>query len=126
MTKLPVLTRPAPALSSALSLALLLLVPGAARAHDYPTVDRVLYVQDCLRAHPGPAFEMINKCSCAVDRIAEAVPHEEYLTMLTAFNANTIGGERGSAIRDAEPMQQLVRRFRELQGRAKKACFITP
>ena len=87
MTKLPVLTRPAPALSSALSLALLLLVPGAARAHDYPTVDRVLYVQDCLRAHPGPAFEMINKCSCAVDRIAEAVPHEEYLTMLTAFNA---------------------------------------
>ena len=87
-------------LSSLLALPLalpliLLLAPSAARANDFPTVDRVLYVQDCLRAHPGPAFEMINKCACAVDRIAAAVPHAEYLTMLTAFNANTIGGERG-------------------------------
>lgn len=104
----------------------LLLAPAAARANDFPTVDRVLYVQDCLRAHPGPAFEMINKCACAVDRVAETVPHQDYLTMLTAFNANTIGGERGNAIRDVEPMQRQVRRFRELQAQAKKACFITP
>lgn len=114
------------ALPLALPLTLLLLAPGAVRANDFPTVDRVLYVQDCLRAHPGPAFEMINKCACAVDRIAAAVPHAEYLTMLTAFNANTIGGERGNAIRDVELMQREVRRFRELQGQARKACFIAP
>jgi hypothetical protein len=27
--------------------------------NDYPTVDRVLYVQACMRAHPGHFYEMV-------------------------------------------------------------------
>ena len=42
------------------SLSLLAAV-GAAQAHDYPTADRVLYVQECMRQHPGPEFEMLSK-----------------------------------------------------------------
>lgn len=92
--------------------------------HDYPTIDRVLYVQSCLRDHPGAAFEMLNKCSCAIDRIAAELPHETFVEQTTASNASSIGGERGSYLRDVESVQVEVRKFRALQRKAKEACFI--
>lgn len=95
--------------------------------HDYPTLDRVRYVFACMRDNPGPpAYEMMAKCSCAIDAIAKEVPHDKFETMATAFDANTIGGERGSYIRDAKAMQVEVRAYRDLQARVKKACFIGP
>jgi hypothetical protein len=102
----------------------LLLVSGAAAANDFPTVERVLYVQDCMRAHPGPQFEMINKCSCALDTLAAKVKFEDYTIMNTSFKANSIGGERGSYVRDVDVLQKEIRRFRQLQSDAKKSCFI--
>jgi hypothetical protein len=97
---------------------------SAALAHDYPTVERVLYVQTCLRDHPGPAFEMVNKCACAIDKIAEQLVYDDYVSLSTVANAITIGGERGAVLRDAEPMQALARRFRKLNQDAMKSCFI--
>ena len=106
-------------------LAALVTIAGApAAAFDYPTADRVAYVQVCMRDHPGPYYEMLNKCSCAVDTIAREVPYDDYVTMSTATNANSIGGERGSYIRDVESLQQQIRRFRQLQAQAMKSCFI--
>jgi len=113
-------------------LALLLgaaLLPVAARAadrvNDFPTVDRVLYVQECMRAHPGPHYEMVNKCSCALDALAREVSFDDYVTMSTATNANSIGGERGNTIRDTEQLQAQIKRYREVQARAKSGCFIS-
>lgn len=100
------------------------LLPAAARAHDYPTVERVIYVQACMRDHPGPHYEMVNKCSCVIDRIAQDVPFDDYVTMSTATNANSIGGERGSYIRDVDALQQQIRKFRALQTQAMKSCMI--
>lgn len=96
----------------------------AAQAHDYPTADRVVFVQACVRDHPGPHYEMINKCSCALDKIAEQTPYEQFVDMNTATNANSIGGERGSYIRDTEALQQSIRKYRQLLASAKKSCFI--
>jgi hypothetical protein len=103
------------------------LLPGAHaadRANDFPTVDRVLYVQECMRAHPGPHYEMVNKCSCALDALAREVGFDDYVTMSTATNANSIGGERGNTIRDTEQLQAQIKRYREVQARAKSGCFI--
>lgn len=104
----------------------LLAAPMASQANDFPTVDRVLYVQECMRNHAGPNYEMVNKCSCALDKLATELPYDDYVTMSTAANATTIGGERGSYIRDAEGLQVLIRKYKELQTRVKKACFILP
>jgi hypothetical protein len=79
-----------------------------------------------MRNHPGPHYEMVNKCACALDRLATDISFDEYVSLSTAANANSIGGERGSTIRDSEPLQQDIRRFRGLQAKVKKACFITP
>jgi hypothetical protein len=92
--------------------------------HDYPTADRVIFVQACLRDHPGGHYEMLNKCSCAIDAIARELPFETYTAMATATNANSIGGERGGYIRDTELLQVDIRKFRQINAKAKKGCFI--
>ena len=69
-------------LASAIVLAALSIASGVARANDFPTSARVLYVEDCMRANPGPYFEMVNKCSCAIDAMAAEVKYDEYTTCL--------------------------------------------
>ncbi|MFZ2650771.1 MAG: hypothetical protein WA210_11785 [Burkholderiaceae bacterium] len=97
-----------------------------AAANDFPTVERVLYVQECMKANPGPHYEMVNKCSCAVDALAREVKFDDYSNMLTIVNAMTISGERGNALRDNDSLKPQIKRFRELQSQAQKACFIAP
>jgi hypothetical protein len=110
--------------ASPLTLCALLMASAAACANDFPTVDRVLYVQECMRAHPGPRFEMANKCSCALDAFAEDVKYDDYVTMSTISKAISIGGERGGALRDAPSLEPQAKRYRELQTKAEKGCFI--
>ncbi len=112
-------------LLSALALgATLATIGSSAAAHDYPTADRVLYVQECMRQYPGAHYEMVNKCSCVIDKIAAQVSPDDFDTMSTATNANSISGERGNMIRDSAGMQDQIKRFRTLQAAAKKSCFI--
>ncbi len=102
-------------------------VHAAAPANDFPTVDRVLYVQDCIAAHPGTSnFEMTSKCSCALDALAKEIKYADYVQLSTASKATTIGGERGGYIRDSETLQADIKRYRALQAKVKKGCFIGP
>lgn len=111
-----------------IATATLLAAAGSAPAwaHDFPTVERVLYVQECMNAHPGPYYEMVNKCSCALDALAGEVPFDDYMSMLTVTRAMSIGGERGNTIRDTEPLQAEAKRYRELQAKVQKGCFLAP
>jgi len=106
-------------------LAALLIASGAAHAaNDFPTSARVLFVEDCIRLNPGPYYEMVNKCSCAVDSLAEQINYDEFTTMQTISNGMSIGGERGGAIRDVPSLQPELKKYRELQAKAKTGCFI--
>ncbi|EHR71883.1 hypothetical protein BurJ1DRAFT_3068 [Burkholderiales bacterium JOSHI_001] len=113
-----------PTLPRLLPLTVLALAPLAAQAHDYPTADRVVFVQACMRDHPGPHYEMLNKCACALDKLAEQFSYEQFVDMNTVSNATTIGGERGSYIRDTESLQLMIRNYRKAQAAAKSGCFI--
>ena len=120
-----------PSLRLGLASGLFALAAGVAAAdaphNDFPTVDRVLYVQACMRAHPGGHFyEMVNKCSCVLDALAAEIPYDDYVSMSTMVNANSIGGERGGVIRDNEPAQAQIKRYRALQSTAQKHCFLDP
>lgn len=114
------------AFRSLLAAGSLLALCAPALANDFPTVDRVLYVQECMRENPGPNFEMVNKCSCALDALASEVKFDEYVEMSTIAKAMSIGGERGNDLRDNETLKPQLKRYRELQAKVKKACFITP
>lgn len=99
-------------------------LPAMAMAHDYPTMERVVYVESCMRDHPGPHYEMVSKCSCALDKLASQLTYDDFVGMTTAVNANSIGGERGSYIRDVDALQKQIRDFRKMQSQAFKDCFI--
>ena len=96
------------------------------KAHVYPTADRVSYVLTCMRDHPGAQHEMVSKCSCTIDEIAKVLTFDDYTNMATSVNAISIGGERGGSMRDSEQVQAMAKRYREVQAKAKKACFVTP
>jgi hypothetical protein len=120
------LLRPAIAMAAGLATVTGACAQSERSIADYPTADRVVFVQACMRDNPnGGHYEMVNKCSCALDTIARQVPYEEFTTMETATNANSIGGERGSYIRDTDELQKLIRKYRTIKADAFKACFVT-
>src|SRR4051812_32585774 len=87
---------------------------AAVAAHHVPTSEGVLDVQEWMNAHPGPYYEMVSKCSCALDALAGEVKFDDYVEMSTAAKAASIGGERGNTIRDTEPLQAEIKRYRDL------------
>lgn len=109
-------------------IAAVIALPGlsAAQIADYPTLDRILFVEECIRNHPDRhRQEMVYKCACAMDALAEEIPYAQYTDASTALNASTIAGERGNVARGDEVRDQ-AKRFRASVARAYKSCLITP
>lgn len=95
------------------------------RPNDFPTVERVLFVEACARDHPDRArTEMLYKCSCALDSIAAELSYAEYVDASTAFAAGQVAGERGTAIRESSTGQDLAGRYREARANARKRCML--
>lgn len=92
---------------------------------DYPTIERVLFVEACVREHPErQRTEMLYKCSCAMDVIAGALDYGEYVEASTAFFASQAAGERGTAVRESSAGKTLSQRYRDARGTAVKRCMI--
>jgi hypothetical protein len=96
----------------------------AQQSNDFPTLARVEFVIECLSEHPGPRHEMLYKCVCAVDRLAEAVPYDRWIDLSTFAKAQPMAGERGAYVRERADIQSHLKSYRELQSKVKKACFI--
>ncbi len=98
--------------------------PAGERMNDYPTLARVEYVFECLSENAGPRHEMVYKCVCAADRVAEAVPYDRWVDLSTFFKAQPMAGERGAYVRERFDIREQINSYRDLQLSAKKACFI--
>lgn len=94
------------------------------QANDFPTADRVAFVMECMRDHTGGQFELLNKCSCTVDRLAEQYKYDDYVEAQTMAKAVTIAGERGSTLRDNDDAQKAARRYKASVIEAGRACFL--
>ena len=93
---------------------------------DYPTIERVQFVESCVREHPERSHqEMLYKCSCAMDRIVAQMPYEEYVEASTAFLGGQIAGERGVGVRESTLGHALADRYRAVYRTALKDCMIT-
>lgn len=102
---------------------LAVVVPAAAFAHEYPTVDRVEYVLQCMRDHGGKQ-EYLYKCSCAIDEIAKQLPYDDFVEAATAARYQNLPGERGGVFRDPDLVRNLAKSFKALQTKADKMCFV--
>lgn len=103
--------------------AALLLAPAAAWADDYPTVDRVQYVLECMKNHEGK-YEYLYKCSCAIDAIAKKMPYDTFVEAASIARYSGMGGERMGLFRDSDEMRALSKRWKAVEAEANKVCFI--
>jgi hypothetical protein len=92
-----------------------------APGHDYPTLARVEYVNQCIQKHGGK-LAALYQCSCAIDRIAEALTFDDYVETTTFVNNANMPGEGGGVFRDSERGRKLTKRFHELEADSLRGC----
>lgn len=100
-----------------------LVLASPAWAHEYPTVDRVEYVLECLWDNGGEQ-EYLYKCSCAIDAIAKELTYDDYVEVSSAARYQRLAGERGGLFRDPEPAKNMAKKYREIHARAKQQCRV--
>jgi hypothetical protein len=96
---------------------------AAAQAHDYPTVDRVEYVVECMKANGGD-HQYLYKCSCVIDAVAREMSYDDYLAASAVVRYQGMGGERMGVFRDADSAKDMARKYRAILSGAKKECGV--
>lgn len=100
-------------------------MPGrvdAARQNDYPTSARADYVFACMASN-GQTREMLERCSCSIDAIAERLPYERYVQAETILRMRLLGGEKTAAFRNVPVVNKIVEELRVAQTEAEVRCF---
>ena len=92
-----------------------------ATKHDYSTLVRVEYVNQCVEQH-AHKLAAVYQCSCAIDRIAAAVSFDDYVEVMTFINNANMPGEGGGMFRDSERGRKLIKNFRELESESLRSC----
>jgi len=89
--------------------------------HDYPTIARVEYVQECIE-RKGGAVANVYKCSCAIDWIARKLTYDEYVEAQTYSKYASLAGEGGGIFRDSDEAKEKAKLYRALEAEAFKGC----
>ncbi|XUW90730.1 hypothetical protein OH764_27730 [Burkholderia sp. M6-3] len=91
-----------------------------AAGYNYPTQGRVEYVLSCMDDN-GHDFANVYKCSCVIDKMATALPYDEFVDQSTFAKYATLGGEGGSEFR-VDHAKAQTKKFRTLQADAYRSC----
>ncbi len=94
----------------------------AAPDNDFPTAARADYVFACMASN-GQTQEMLHKCSCSIDAIAEMMRYEQYVQAETIIRMRAMPGEKTAAMRDTPWTQEVVDLMRRSQAEAELRCF---
>lgn len=95
-----------------------------AQVVDYPTLYRILFIEEYIQTHPEKLRqEMVYKCSCMLDSLADEIPYADYTELATAAHASTIAGERGGAMR-SDNVLVLAKRYRTSVAKAGKVFLL--
>ncbi len=95
---------------------------SAAAGNDYPTAVRADYVFACMAAN-GQTSEMLQRCSCSIDIIAEQLSYEEYEKANTILRLRQDQGQRGLLFRNAAWAQDAVDVLEDAQAESTLRCF---
>ena len=90
--------------------------------NDYPTNARADYVFVCMAAN-GQTREMLERCSCAIDQIAEILPYDDYVKAETVLAMRQTPGERAGIFRQGIAVNDIVANFRRAEAEAEILCF---
>ncbi len=89
--------------------------------NDYPTVARADYVFACMQVN-GRTRQVLEKCSCSIDVIAELLPYSKYEEAETIMAVRQKGGEQVAPLMTPE-YQEKVRVLKRAQVEGEIRCF---
>lgn len=91
-------------------------------ANDYPTATRADYVIGCLGSN-GFKREMLQKCACGIDTIADLMTFEEYQTAETVLQMQqNVAGPRASMFRNTPVATESTDKLRRAQAEVNLRC----
>ncbi|MGN6653071.1 hypothetical protein [Trinickia sp.] len=93
---------------------------GSAQSYDYPTQGRVEYVLGCMDDN-GHEFANLYKCACVVDKMAAALPYDQFVDESTFARYASLGGEGGAEFR-TDHARARSKAFHTLQAKAYRSC----
>ena len=90
--------------------------------NDYPTNARADYVFTCMAVN-GQTREALDRCSCAIDEIAEVLTYDDYVKAETVMRMQQTIGERSGMFRGMSEMDAMVTELRRAEAEAELLCF---
>lgn len=89
---------------------------------DYPTAARADYVIGCLAAN-GFRHELLDKCACSIDAIADQMSYDDYEKASTIVGLQQGGlGDRGGLFRDTPIAREETEKLHRAQAEANLRC----
>ena len=108
----------------ALTLVLLMALPGLASANDFPTQARVEFVLGCMNENGGQSYNTLYPCVCMIDRIAAEMSYAEFAQAQVFTQLRSTPGERGGLFRDPDQAQVLTEKLETATEEGRAACFL--
>ncbi len=111
--------------SLCIAVTFLALACSSTYAHEnshYPTATLADYVFACMAAN-GQRYDILQKCSCSIDYIAERLPFEEYERIEAIMQAQQDIGQRGIFYRETQWANDNVEKLKKIQAESTIACF---
>lgn len=90
--------------------------------NDYPTQARVEYVLQCMTKYGKENYESMYGCICAVDKVAERIPYQNYVATSTLAVMINTPGEKGGIFRDAPGGRKAIRAFKKFLADTEQSC----
>ncbi len=104
-------------------LAALLFVSSFVSANEYPTIETVRFVVDCMVKNGGQNEENLYACTCRYDVINAALTFAEFEQVSVYTRNKAMPGEKGGVIRDMKRATQQARdKYDQAEKEAARAC----
>ena len=103
-------------------LVIILAAPVNAIADDYPTMESVRYVLDCMSELGGQSEENLYACSCRHDYIASHMEFDRFEQATFFVRYDQMPGKRGGLVRDNEEAGDLKKELNKVKTDAAANC----
>ena len=103
------------------------LVPsiGYAAPADFPTIDRFIYVNECMQNNGG-SLDAMYKCACVMDQLADKLTYQQFQDGDVATHGANTMGERAALFRDPENIRNDAKVLATVKAEAAKTCGLAP
>lgn len=96
-----------------------------ASANEYPTMDTVRFVVNCMADNGGQNEENLYACTCRLDTISAQLSFDEYEQVAVYLRNKAMPGEKGGVFRDlGRDTKELRDKFEQIELNAVSACPI--